>query len=106
IQGSVDDETQSGTLSLGITTSASSCAFPAEGTVFTIDTSPDLQLDGQFAWANGVPVGEQTFSYTGGVLWSAADGRSGNCAFDLQMTRSEDGTLVESGTVCGVSLEA
>lgn len=102
VQGSVDGETESGTLTLGIDISAAGCRFPAEGTVFTVDTRPQLELDGDFAWEGGEPVGEQTFSYRGGIAWSAEDGRSGSCAFDLQVTRFEDGTLAESGTACGV----
>lgn len=102
--GTIDSETETGTVALGIVVSAAACSFPAEGTVFTVDTSPDLELDGDFAWEAGQPVGEQIFSYGGTVLWSAEDGRSGSCSIDLQVTRAEDGTLLESGTACGVSV--
>ena len=103
--GTVDSETESGTVALGVVVSADACGFPAEGTVFTVSTDPDLELQGDFAWEAGQPVGEQTFSYTGGLDWMAADGRSGRCTFDLQVTRSADGALVESGSACGVSVD-
>lgn len=106
IDGSIDDQTQSGTLSLFLVEALDGCAFPAEGTVFTLDTSPDLTLDGDFAWDAGQPVGEQSFSFAGGVQWSAADGRAGSCTVDLQVTLLEDGSTVESGTVCGSTLGA
>lgn len=104
-QGFIDSETESGTLTLDVDVSADACGFPAEETTFTVDTNPNLALDGNFEWAAGQPVGEQTFSYVGTVLWSADDGRSGSCAFDLQVTRSENGSLVESGTSCGTSID-
>lgn len=103
--GTIDGETQTGTVALGIVVSADGCTFPAEETVFTVDTSPDLQMEGDFAWEAGQPVGEQTFSYAGGIEWTAEDGRSGTCTIDLQVTRDEDGTLVESGSACGVSID-
>lgn len=104
-EGSVDGETESGTLVLAIDITAAGCRFPAEGTVFTVDTSPRLELDGDFAWEGGQPVGEQTFGYRGAIAWSAEDGRSGSCVVGLQVTLSEDGTLAESGTACGVSVD-
>lgn len=106
LAGTVDDATQSGTLSLDLTTSADACAFPAEGTVFTLDTDPDLRLVGDLQWEAGLPVGENTFTYDGTVLWGAEDGRSGSCVFDLQVTYLEDGTTLESGTACGMSLSS
>lgn len=105
IRGTVDDQTQSGTLSLFLSESLDACAFSADGTVFTLDTGPDLELVGDFAWQAGQPVGEQSFSFDGGVQWSAADGRSGSCSVDLQVTLFEDGSTVESGSVCGSTLD-
>lgn len=106
VQGTVDDETQSGTLSLFVSESLDACAFSAEGTVFTLDTSPDLELDGDFAWQAGEPVGEQSFTFAGGLLWEAADGRAGSCAVDLEVTLFEDGSTLQSGTICGSTLGA
>lgn len=106
VTGSIDDETQSGNLSLSLIESLDACAFPAEGTVFTLHTSPDLELEGDFTWQNGQPVGTQSFTFAGGVQWGAADGRSGSCAVDLHVTLYEDGSTLESGTVCGSSLSA
>lgn len=103
--GTVDSETQTGTVALGIVVTADGCTFPADETVFTVDTNPDLELDGDFAWEAGQPVGDQTFSYAGGIAWTAEDGRSGSCTIDLQVRRGEDGTLVESGSACGMSID-
>ena len=106
LSGVIDDVTESGTLSLDLTTSAEACAFPAEGSVFTVDTDPDLRLVGDLEWEAGQPVGENTFTYDGTVRWSAEDGRSGSCVFDLQVTYLADGTTLESGTVCGMSIDS
>ena len=104
IQGTIDDETASGTLSLAVTTSISSCMFTEEGTSFTVSTNPDLELRGDIAWQNDEPVGTQTFTYTGGLNWSTDDGRAGSCSFNVLIQQAQDGSVVESGTACGTTL--
>jgi len=104
ISGSIDDQTLTGSLSLDVATSATSCAFPYEETQFTLDTNPDLVLSGAFSFDQGQLVGESVFTYVGTVFWGTDDGRSGSCSYDVAVTRSEAGTLVESGTVCGESI--
>lgn len=104
IQGTIDDETLAGDLDLEVVTSATDCGIVADGTGFTIDTNPDLTLSGGFSFADGQLVGESTFTYAGSLLWSAEDGRSGSCSYDVVVTLTTTSTGVASGTVCGTSL--
>jgi len=104
IQGTIDDQTLAGDLSLEVITSATECGIVAEGTGFTIDTNPDLTLSGDFSFADGALVGESTFTYTGAVQWASEDGRSGGCTYDVSVAVSPGGSSVTSGTVCGTSL--
>ena len=104
IAGTIDDQTESGTLSMSVTSSLSSCAFSEDGVMITINTNPDLVLAGALNWENGNPVGTQVFTYTGGFSWSTSDGREGSCTIDLLVEQAEDGSTVESGTICGETI--
>lgn len=104
ISGSIDDQTLAGSLSLDFATSATSCAFVEEETRFTLDTNPDLVLSGAFSFDQGELVGDAVFTYVGAVSWATDDGRSGSCTYDVSVTASASGSLVESGTVCGASI--
>jgi len=104
VEGSIDDQTLAGDLDLEVVTSATSCGIVAEGTGFTIDTSPDLTLTGGFSFADGQLVGESTLTYAGAILWSSEDGRSGSCTYDVVVTLTASSTAVASGTACGTSL--
>lgn len=104
ITGSIDDQTFAGSLNLNVETSASNCGFLHEDTQFTLNTSPNLVLSGGFSFDQGELVGQAVFTYVGAVQWAADDGRSGSCTYDVSVTASETGSLVESGTVCGQSL--
>ncbi|MDX1392786.1 MAG: hypothetical protein R3195_00275 [Gemmatimonadota bacterium] len=104
ISGSIDDATYSGSLDLQVATTATACGFLAEATQFTLDTSPALVLTGAFSFDQGQMVGDAVFGYAGGVLWAADDGRSGSCTYDVSVTVSQTGSVVESGTVCGQAL--
>lgn len=104
ITGTIDDQTFAGALDLGLTTSASACAFVHEQTMMTVDTDPDLVLDGSFAFDQGQLVGEAVFTYLGTVMWTTDDGRSGSCTYDVLVTATSDGSLAQNGSVCGTSL--
>ena len=104
ISGTIDDQTFAGDLDLGLTTSASACAIAHEQTMITIDTDPDLVLNGSFAFDQGQLVGEAVFTYVGTVSWVTDDGRSGSCSYDVLVTATGDGSLAQSGTVCGTSI--
>jgi hypothetical protein len=104
ITGTIDDQTFTGDLDVGLTTSASACSFLHDQTTITVDTNPDLVLDGSFAFDQGQLVGEALFTYVGTVGWSTDDGRSGSCTYDVLVTATNDGSLTQNGTVCETSL--
>jgi len=104
ISGSIDDQTFAGDLELGLTTTATGCAILHDGVQLSVDTGPDLQLEGSFAFDQTGLVGEATFTYVGALAWSSDDGRSGSCSYDVLVTADSGGSLVQSGTVCGTSL--
>jgi len=104
ISGSIDDQAFSGNLDLDLTTAARACAIEHQGIGLTLDTGPDLRLDGTFAFDQTGLVGEATFTYTGVVSWAADDGRSGKCVYDVLVTVTSQGSLAQSGAVCGISL--
>lgn len=104
VTGTIDDQTFAGQLSLDVTTSMVACAFPAEGTLFTVDTEPDLSLSGSVAWDQTGIVGTAEFTYVGGIAWTTDDGRSGTCSIDVLVSLSQDGSSAASGTACGVDV--
>ncbi len=106
ISGSIDDQTLAGTLSLDVATTMSDCGFLAEEQIFTFNTNPDLQLEGSVSWDQSGLVGVSTFTYNGGLDWAAADGRNGNCTFNVSVSLAQDGTETASGTVCGVTVDS
>lgn len=106
ITGSIDDQTLAGNLTLDITTSMTDCAFTADQTIVTFNTNPDLQLNGSTAWNQAGLVGSSTYTYAGGLDWSAADGRSGSCTFDVVVTLAQDGTQTATGTVCNRTVDS
>ena len=106
ITGSIDDQTFAGNLTLGVTTSMTACAVIAEEQTITLTTNPDFQLDGTVAWDQNGLVGTSTFTYVGGLDWSASDGRSGSCDFNVTVTLAQDGSETAAGQVCGVSVDS
>jgi len=106
VTGTIDDQTQAGTLALDVATSMTDCGFLAEDQIFMFTTNPDLQLEGMVSWDQNGLVGTSTFTYIGGIDWSAADGRSGSCSFDLMVSLAQDGAETASGTICGETVDS
>lgn len=106
ISGTIDDQTLEGSLAVDVATSLTSCGLVLEGQVFTFDTNPALRFGGSNAFDADGLVGTSTYTYAGGLDWSAADGRSGSCRFDVRVTLEADGTQVASGTVCDHSVDS
>ncbi|MDX1576891.1 MAG: hypothetical protein R3266_00335 [Gemmatimonadota bacterium] len=104
ISGTIDDQTLAGQLALDVSTGMTDCTIPAERTTFTLNTNPALALSGSVAWDQAGLVGTSSFAYAGALDWSTADGRRGSCVIDVLVTLAQDGSGVESGTVCGVSV--
>lgn len=99
--GMVDRETQSGTLSLTMTTVIADCMFARGDVTFTVRTDPSIVKTGNFAYENGHPSGENTFSWEGVIAWESTDGRAGRCEIKGSVTRSADGVSVVRSRVCG-----
>ncbi|HEX7048567.1 MAG TPA: hypothetical protein VF188_00010 [Longimicrobiales bacterium] len=106
-----DDENESGELDVNVTETHEDCSFPFRNGTVVLNGDPNLNVAAHFAYANGVPEGEQTLSYGGGIAWEFGD-RSGSCSIDLDASVSADfeGDEVTSvtqhieGTFCGRSI--
>lgn len=101
--GSIDTATESGTLSLDVQASASQCQAVHNTVTFTVDAN--LSLSGDFEFANGVPVGNNEFTYKGQFEWTSDDARSGGCKIDVRLTITPTGAGVVNGTVCGRTMQ-
>lgn len=103
ITGTIDSETQTGTLSLDLREDMNDCVVGTEEGQFIVNTTPDLHMQGDFGFEGGQPAESLTFSFTGSFAWSAVEGdASGSCEIDLTVTVSpstQSGTV--SGTACG-----
>ena len=103
IDGTLDDQTGTGTLDFSVTQTHEACESTAEsdGSVWTFDGDPNLALDFEMT------IGESDMtiagSQTGGIAWSSG-GRSGTCQIDVTYDFSGSGSSfagVASGAVCG-----
>jgi hypothetical protein len=106
ISGTIDDQTLAGSLQVNVATSLTNCGLMLEGQVFTFNTDPALQFSGSNTFDAEGLVGTSTYTYVGGLGWAAADGRSGNCQFDVRVTLQADGAQAATGTVCGHSVNS
>jgi hypothetical protein len=104
--GTVDDETFELDLSYRLRLTPDGCVIDTETTTITLDAAPYIQLDMDFHLSETeLVIGG---SQSGGISYTAADGRVGSCAFSVQFSGSvdlvaESGSSQVSGEVCGVS---
>lgn len=102
VSGSIDSETQDGTLSVNITQSITDCRLTEAGKEFTVSGNPNLQVTGNVTIVGGQPSGTQTLTFTGAFQWSANDGRSGSCEIDITINWSPTTASASvTGTACG-----
>lgn len=83
------------------------CVVPTESGSITVDGGPYLQMDVDLLLTEATI--EFDGSYGGGIGFTASDGRSGSCRFDVDFSGSVTSTSASSavsGTVCGVSVAA
>ncbi len=103
--GTVDRETQSGTLNLEMTTVITNCQFAHGDVTFTVYTDPSIVRTGSFSYENGHPSREATFTIRGVIAWESSDGRSGRCEIEGSVTRSAEGVSVVRNKVCGRTVQ-
>lgn len=106
VEGELDLEAESISVSFTASQIHASCAVDVEGVTVTVSGNPGLNLSSQLNVAGNPPQGTHSATLTGGFTWSAADGREGTCDIDVSTTMdvgTETGSA--SGTICGHALE-
>jgi hypothetical protein len=82
------------------------CAFVHEAVTLTLNGNPNLTMETHAAALDGRPSGPWTSAVGGGFLWSASDGRSGECTVNLTtVTDFTARTRVVQGNVCGHTID-
>ncbi|GBD32773.1 hypothetical protein HRbin33_01747 [bacterium HR33] len=109
VEGEIDRDTRSGTLTESRTISMDDCARELRRGTITLNTADDapIAVNGQVTIENGHHVAG-SFTKTGTFEWSRSNGDSGSCTIDLTITWSRDGntfTHTVKGTICGREIE-
>lgn len=106
LSGSINDDTGSGVLLIGVTETLSSCRHSTtSGGWFELNGDPYLSLAGTFSFLNWAPATQQTITIGGGFRWAFDTGQSGSCQLQLTiLMNSAVGSGTVSGTVCGHSV--
>lgn len=104
--GTVDDVSGEVDVTYHLRLTPSQCTVPTETTSISLDGAPYIQWDMDLFVSETLI--EISGTQSGGLSFTADDGRSGSCAFDVDFSGSVDlsaqsGTSSVSGTVCGVS---
>lgn len=104
--GTYDDVTGALDLTYHLRMTPNSCEVPTETTSIVLQGAPYIQLDMDFSLSETAL--SMSGSQVGGISFTADDGRSGSCAFDIDFSGNVDlgaqsGSSSVSGTVCGVS---
>ncbi len=102
--GTVDTQTNSGTVSLDVKANASRCQAVHNAVTFTVDAS--MEMKGSLTFAQDAPVGNNEFTYKGKFEFTSDDGRAGGCKIDVKVTISPTGNTVANGSICGVTMQA
>jgi hypothetical protein len=82
------------------------CAFPHNGSTFTVDGRPSIAFTASVGAIDGTPSQPFTFTLDGAFGWAANDGRSGLCEMTLSAVTD---FLAQSrnvqGSVCGHTID-
>lgn len=108
VSGSIDDQTGTGVLSLGVTESLVACRSTTQsGGWLELDGDPDLSLAGTLSFVNGSLGTQQSMSLGGAFDWLFDTGQTGSCQINLSiLLPSAVGGGSVSGTVCGIQVSA
>ncbi len=109
VEGEIDRDTRSGTLTENRSISFDDCARELRRGTITLNTADDapITVNGQVTIENGSHVAG-SFTKQGTFQWSQSNGDSGSCSIDLTITWSRDGntfTHTVKGTICGRTVE-
>jgi hypothetical protein len=106
--GTLDDQTLEGSLSLQLTWDFDGCAITGSYGTLTVNGKPDISFIANYVIASELMTVAAT--QNGGFSYSVTDGRSGDCAISLSYdasynttTNEETGTV--NGAVCGKPAE-
>jgi hypothetical protein len=104
VDGTFDEETESGVLDVTATQRPDDCGFDVHGKIIRVTGS--LTANAHVELANGLPVGTHTAKLVGEFSWRASDGRRGNCSVNYTATANYTtnvGTV--NGNFCGTSIQ-
>jgi hypothetical protein len=109
VEGEIERDTRSGTLTENRTISMDDCTRPLRRGTVTLNTADGapIAVNGQVTVQNGLHVAG-SFTKQGTFQWSRSNGDSGSCTIDLSITWNRDGstfTHTVKGTICGREIE-
>lgn len=100
VDGDIDDETFEGDMSMEFTWGINDCDVTTETTTFTV--TGEIAFEGDFTFTESLVT--MSGREQGGISFTADDGRSGSCAFDVSFEASisdTSGSYEVTGQVCG-----
>ena len=105
VTGEIDDVTGDTDFTYSLNLDPQGCEVPTANGSITLDGDPSLQFD--LDWISTETTLSLDGAYSGGVAFSADDGRSGSCAFDVTFIADVNfqggGSSSANGTICGIS---
>ncbi len=102
MDGTIDDQTGEGDLSLEIVETMNDCVVNYENVAFTVNGNPNITMTGNFTMVADDVNG--TFAWDGGFTYAADDGRSGSCGIDVEIVFSST-ALSYSGQICDTTID-
>ena len=103
ITGTVDDQTSALDVTMDISWDPNGCVVSDGTNTFTVDGAPEVKL--VLSMTSSENALTMSGTETGGFSFTASDGRSGSCAFDVTFTVVTDSAGINStvtGTICGL----
>jgi hypothetical protein len=91
-----------GSASFDIRNNPNDCGLATSEGVYKVNGNPDLRTTFAMNYSDWEPVGNFTFSFTGGYVWSGAGG-TGSCNLNVSYTFNFDnpGMINMTGNMCG-----
>jgi hypothetical protein len=100
VDGDIDDETFEGEMSMQFVWGINGCDITTETTTFT--ATGEIEFEGDFTFSEELVTIDAR--ERGGIEFTADDGRSGSCAFDVSFEATVTNTSASyqvTGEVCG-----
>lgn len=93
-----------GSASFDMRNKPNDCGMATSEGVYKVNGNPDLRTTFAMNYSEWEPIGNYTFAFTGGYVWSGAGG-SGSCTMNVSYSFNFDnpGMVNMTGSMCGYS---